>query len=85
MAVQPSRLSTETPFFQDLNDCIDFTNNDLRALGNFPLLPRLRVLLASNNRINKIDGANLAQHLPNLTSLVLTNNNVEELSEIVSL
>jgi hypothetical protein len=36
---------------QNQYDVIDFTDNDLRKLDNFPLLPRLKGLLLSNNRI----------------------------------
>ncbi|KAG5459890.1 MAG: leucine-rich repeat-domain-containing protein, partial [Olpidium bornovanus] len=68
----------------DLNDCIDFSDNDLHFLGNFPLLPRLHVILASNNRIQKLD-ASLGDFLPNLTALVLTNNSIAELEDLTAL
>ncbi|KAF9430465.1 U2 snRNP complex subunit [Podila epigama] len=69
---------------KDLNDSIDLTDNDIRALSNFPSLPRLKTLLLSNNRITKIDN-NLSQYLPNLTTVVLTNNNITELSDLEGL
>lgn len=37
--------------FQDQFDTIDFTDNDLKKLENFPLLHRLKSLLCNNNRI----------------------------------
>ncbi|KAG0346419.1 U2 snRNP complex subunit [Podila humilis] len=69
---------------KDLNDSIDFTDNDIRSLSNFPSLPRLTTLLLSNNRISKID-TNLSQYLPNLTTVVLTNNAITELSDLEGL
>jgi len=62
-------------------DTIDFSDNDIRKLDNFPLLPRLKNLIFNGNRImrfaDKID-----ESLPNLTSLVLTNNSVQELADL---
>ncbi|CAI2175388.1 14287_t:CDS:2, partial [Funneliformis geosporum] len=66
---------------KDQNDTIDLTDNDIRVLGNFPLLRRVRTLLLANNRITRID-LQISEFLPNLTTLVLTNNNVSELSDI---
>lgn len=62
-------------------DAIDFTDNDLSTLGNFPFFPRLRTLLLARNRINHIQPT-LASSLPNLTTLVLTSNNVAELADL---
>lgn len=64
-----------------MNDTIDFTSNDLRVLGNFPRLHRLKHLLLANNRISKID-AGLETPLPQLTTIILTNNTLEELGDI---
>ncbi|KAI8344421.1 leucine-rich repeat-domain-containing protein [Chlamydoabsidia padenii] len=66
---------------KDLNDTIDFTNNDLRVLGNFPRLLRLKHLLLANNRISKIDDG-LETTLPQLNTIILTNNSLEELGDI---
>ncbi|KAJ1926092.1 U2 snRNP complex subunit [Tieghemiomyces parasiticus] len=66
---------------KDLNDTLDLTDNDLRKLDNFPLLVRLRCLLASNNRVRTLDPA-LAVSLPNLDSLVLSNNLVAQLVDL---
>lgn len=62
-------------------DAIDFTDNDLSSLGNFPFFPRLRTLLLARNRINHIQPT-LATSLPNLTTLVLTSNNMSELADL---
>ncbi|CAJ0745456.1 1243_t:CDS:10 [Entrophospora sp. SA101] len=66
---------------KDLNDAIDLIDNDIRILGNFPLLCRVCTLLLANNRINRLD-PQLFEFLPNLTTLVLTNNNIMELPDL---
>lgn len=67
-----------------MNDAIDFTNNDLRVLGNFPRLNRLQHLLLNNNRISKID-AGLNSYVPNLNTIILTNNALSELGDLEAL
>lgn len=62
-------------------DCFDLSDNSIRKLENFPLLPRLKCLLLNNNRIYKI-AKNLEQSIPNLERLILTNNYIQELSDI---
>ncbi|KAJ3179177.1 U2 small nuclear ribonucleoprotein A' [Geranomyces variabilis] len=66
---------------KDGNDVIDFTDNDLRRLDGFPRMPRLRAILASNNRIARF-GPDLANNLPNLRVLILTNNLIAELGDV---
>ncbi|CAE1289418.1 SNRPA1 [Acanthosepion pharaonis] len=68
----------------DQFDTIDFSDNEIRKLDGFPLLKRLKCLLMSNNRIVRI-GENLDLSLPNLEMLVLTNNNIQELSDLDNL
>ncbi|MCJ1420434.1 U2 snRNP complex subunit [Xylographa parallela] len=65
-------------------DAIDFTDNDITALANFPLSPRLHTLLLARNRVASIQ-PNLATSLPNLTALVLTSNNFAELADLDTL
>lgn len=65
----------------DQFDTIDFTDNDIRKLDQFPLLKRLKHILLSNNRIVRI-ADDLQENLPNLETLVLTNNSLRELSDI---
>ncbi|KAI8072225.1 L domain-like protein [Gilbertella persicaria] len=69
---------------KDLNDTIDFTNNDLRVLGNFPRLNRLQHLLLNNNRISKIESG-LNNYVPNLQTIILTNNSITELGDLAPL
>ncbi|KAL5016245.1 hypothetical protein ScPMuIL_005834 [Solemya velum] len=65
----------------DQFDTIDFSDNDVRKLDGFPLLKRLKCLLFNNNRVVRVsDGLN--ECLPNLESLVLTNNGFQELGDL---
>lgn len=62
-------------------DAIDFTDNDISSLANFPQFPRLRTLLLARNRVNHIQPS-LASSIPNLENLVLTANNLAELADL---
>jgi len=66
---------------QDQFDCIDFSDNEINKFDGFPQLQRVRVLLLNNNVISKI-GPNLGESLPNLETLVLTNNRLNNLADI---
>lgn len=65
-------------------DAIDFTDNDITTIGNFPLSPRLNTLLFARNRVQNVD-KRLGESLPNLTTLVLTSNGLKELGDIEGL
>lgn len=69
---------------RDQNDTIDLTDNDLRYLGNFPLLSQLKHVLLANNLITRID-PRIAYSLPALHTLTLTNNPISDLSELAHL
>ncbi|KDR19400.1 U2 small nuclear ribonucleoprotein A' [Zootermopsis nevadensis] len=65
----------------DQFDTVDFSDNDIRKLDGFPLLKRLKCLLLNNNRIVRIaEGLELC--LPNLETLVLTGNLIQELADL---
>jgi hypothetical protein len=66
---------------QDQYDVLDFTDNELKKLDNFPRFTRLSCLLASNNHVSRISPL-LGEQLASLHTLVLTNNRVEALAEI---
>ncbi|XP_075063760.1 U2 small nuclear ribonucleoprotein A' [Mixophyes fleayi] len=68
----------------DQFDTIDFSDNEIRKLDGFPLLRRLKTVLLNNNRICRI-GEGLEQVLPNLTEVILTNNNIMELGDLDNL
>ena len=69
---------------EDQYDCLDFTNNDIKKLDNFPLMKRVGTLLCSNNHISKISSS-MGRNLPNLRSLVLCNNRIAHLYELRAL
>ncbi|KAI0387368.1 L domain-like protein [Hypomontagnella monticulosa] len=62
-------------------DAIDFVDNDIQVLGNFPLSPRIRSLLLQRNRISTIQPT-LANSIPNLTTLQLESNSLTELADL---
>lgn len=66
---------------QDQYDTLDLSDNEISKLENFPLLKRLRSVLLSNNRVSRI-AANLASFLPNLETLILTNNRLTKLEDL---
>eukprot|EP00611_Tribonema_gayanum_P023767 TRINITY_DN5077_c1_g1_i1.p1 TRINITY_DN5077_c1_g1~~TRINITY_DN5077_c1_g1_i1.p1 ORF type:complete len:251 (+),score=121.96 TRINITY_DN5077_c1_g1_i1:157-909(+) len=66
---------------QDQFDTIDFSDNEIQKLDNFPRMTRLTTLLLSNNVIARI-GQDIGKKLPNLSCLVLTNNHISVLSEL---
>lgn len=63
------------------HDSIDFTDNDIQALANFPLSPRITTLLLARNRVSSIHPA-VANSIPNLQNLVLASNNFTELADL---
>jgi len=65
----------------DQFDTIDFSDNDIRKLDGFPLLKRIKSLLLNNNRIMRI-AEGLGQVIPNLETLILTNNHLQELGDL---
>jgi U2 small nuclear ribonucleoprotein A' len=66
---------------KDQHDAIDFTDNSITVLGNLPLMRRLRTLHLSNNRIMSIS-PNIHLSCPGLSTLVLTNNNIQQLGDL---
>lgn len=62
-------------------DAIDFVDNDIQVLGNFPLSPRIQSLLLQRNRIASIQPT-LANSIPNLANLQLESNNLTELADL---
>jgi U2 small nuclear ribonucleoprotein A' len=72
---------TSSLHLQDQHDAIDLTDNSIITLGNLPLLKRLRTLLLANNRVSAISPS-IHLSVPNLTTLVLTNNNILELGDL---
>ncbi|CDS36648.1 u2 small nuclear ribonucleoprotein A' [Echinococcus multilocularis] len=65
----------------DQFDTIDFTDNEIRKLDGFPLLQRLKSLIMTGNKIIRI-GEDLVSSIPNLETLILTDNNIAELKDL---
>jgi len=66
---------------QDQYDTIDFSDNEVGKLENFPLLNRIRSLVFHNNHITKI-APNLSESLPKIETLLLTNNRIVNLHDL---
>lgn len=66
---------------QDSFDAIDLSDNSIQKLENLPRLLKLRMLLLSNNRISSIE-TGVADMIPNLDVLVLTNNKLSLLTDL---
>ncbi|XP_076686860.1 small nuclear ribonucleoprotein polypeptide A'-like U2A [Andrena cerasifolii] len=65
----------------DQFDTIDFSDNDIRKLDGFPLLKRIKTLFFNNNRIVRI-GEGLEHCIPNMETLMLTGNMIQELGDL---
>jgi len=65
----------------DQYDTIDFSDNEIRKLDGFPYMHRVKNLMLNNNRIVRA-GEGLELCLPNLTTLILTNNSLQELADL---
>ena len=65
----------------DQYDTIDFSDNEIRKLDGFPYMHRVKNLMLNNNRIVRI-GEGLELCLPNLSTLILTNNSLQELADL---
>lgn len=61
--------------------CIDFTDNAITHINQFPKLIRLRSVILINNRINKIE-PNFAMNCQYFENLILTNNKISNITEI---
>lgn len=70
---------------RDAFDAMDFTDNRLLRLENFPRLTRLSSLSCSGNLIESIDPVNLKKNTPNITSLTLSYNRLSALHEVANL
>lgn len=68
---------------QDQCDLIDFSDNELTVLENFPRMLRLKGIYVCNNYLSRI--TRLGESLPNLETLMLMNNRINGLQEIDNL
>ncbi|EFJ49551.1 hypothetical protein VOLCADRAFT_104320 [Volvox carteri f. nagariensis] len=66
---------------QNQFDSIDLSDNAIVRLDGFPKLLRLKQLLMNNNRVARI-ARGLEEFIPNLDTLILTNNRINNLQDI---
>ncbi|OCF35683.1 U2 small nuclear ribonucleoprotein A' [Kwoniella heveanensis BCC8398] len=69
---------------QGTYDTLNLTDNSITVLGNIPLSPRLTSIHLAQNQISSISPS-LPPNIPNLVSLVLTNNAIASLATLVPL
>jgi U2 small nuclear ribonucleoprotein A' len=70
---------------RDAFDTIDFTDNRISRLENFPRMQRLVHLMLSGNVIDTVDATNLSKNVPNIKYIQLNHNHVSSLKEVSNL
>lgn len=66
-------------------DTIDFTDNRIDRIENFPRLERLSHLMLSGNVVETVDTKNLSTNVPNLKYIELSHNQISSLSQVANL
>lgn len=66
-------------------DAMDLSDNRLTRLENFPRLRRLKHLYCGGNLIDSLHAKNIQSNLPNLQTLILTQNNIASLAQVAHL
>lgn len=66
---------------EDQYDVIDFSDNDIIKLENFPNLARLNTMFLNNNKVSVISDG-LGAKIPSLETLILTNNKIANLGDL---
>jgi len=69
---------------QDQYQVIDFSDNEILKIDNFPMMLKLEALLFADNRICKI-ARGLGKFLPKLEAIVLTNNKFSRFNDLKGL
>jgi U2 small nuclear ribonucleoprotein A' len=70
---------------RDQFDTWDLSNNRITRLENLPRLSRLSSLLLAGNIIDTIDPSNLSKNVPNMRSVILSNNHIASFVEIANI
>ena len=70
---------------RDAFDVMDFSDNRLGRLENFPRLSRLNGLNVCGNVVESIDPSNLSKNVPNLKHMDLSYNQISSLSQVSNL
>jgi len=66
---------------EDQFDTLDLSDNEIRLVGGFPPMPRLKNLVLNNNRVSRLSDT-IASALPNLTSIIVTNNRIRDFESV---
>lgn len=69
---------------QGTYDTLNLTDNSITVLGNIPLATRLQAIHAAQNQISSI-APSLPTQIPNLVTLVLTDNAISSLATLLPL
>lgn len=69
---------------QGTYDTLNLTDNSITALGNIPLSPRIQSLHVAQNQISSISPS-LPPNIPNLVTLVLSDNLISSLATLLPL
>ena len=68
---------------EDQFDVMDFSDNEIHKLDNFPKLHRLHTIIAHQNYISRI--GLIGEQLPSLKAVILTSNRISHFSELKNL
>jgi U2 small nuclear ribonucleoprotein A' len=66
---------------EDRYETIDLSDNEISKIEGFPLLQRLTCLIFNNNKIARISKG-LGEMIPNVETIVLTSNRVQDLADL---
>jgi U2 small nuclear ribonucleoprotein A' len=66
---------------KDQYDTLDLSDNEVRNFENFPRLHRLKSVYLHNNRVASIEGE-LNRNIPNIETLMFTNNKLVNLTDL---
>lgn len=69
---------------QDQFDVIDLSNNQIEVLEDFPILKRCTTLFVNNNIVRRISDS-FVECVPNLHTLMLSNNDIREFKDVRAL
>ena len=68
---------------EDQFDVMDFSDNEIHKLDNFPKLHRLHTIIAHQNYISRI--GLIGEQIPGLKAVILTSNRISHFSELKNL
>lgn len=66
---------------QDQYQVIDFSDNQITKIENFPLMPHLETIIINNNKVRKF-ATGLGKFIPKLTTIIATYNQISTLKDL---